>query len=137
MDVNVTQQDVDTATTELSDALNSLVISAKSVYEIQYSFSLLKNNHVGNKWQSRVRYNGNPLKSGDTITASPGAEIRLYATVIEQDAIPDTGSANASLTLSDGAQSSVKIYVQEYNGRYAGNVAVWLFKCSALLIERI
>lgn len=67
-DSETTQINVDNMITQLQNNLNNLEIATQGVYEIGLSFSMLSNNHVGNEWSKSVKYNGDTISNGDTIT---------------------------------------------------------------------
>ncbi|WP_338552429.1 hypothetical protein [Paenibacillus sp. KS-LC4] len=60
----------------------------------------------------------------------PSELVKLEATAVEQDKIPDVGAANKSFNASTVAASkkhTLDVVVVENRGRYSGNVAKWKF----------
>lgn len=135
-DENASQWDVDDAAEGISDRLNALVVATKGRYQINYSFSMLSNAHVGNEWLTIAKYDETYIQEGDIITAPLNSSVTLQAQIFEEDSIPDIGSGKVRLPL-DGTEKFATIYVYENAGRYTGNCARWSFSCSAKLLERI
>ena len=100
----------------------------QNAFRIEYEFSMLSNDCVGNDWKTTVTYREQPIQSGDIITDPPGTTIVLCGTVTESDRFPDTGSGCVHLTLGEDTSGAIEITVQENRGRYAGNTAVWRFQ---------
>jgi len=111
------------------------VLNEKHTYKIEYDFTLKSNDSVGNDWYSCVTYNGEQIKSGDTITAAANSLVLLTATVTENDSVADSASQSLTLRLSDGEKSTVKLVVTENRGAYSGNTAVWKFHCSVSFVR--
>ena len=97
----------------------------KQLFQIDYDFVLIKNNHVGDEWSCEVYYKGKPFYSGDTIKAEKNSEIILICKISEDDFVSDKKEKECSIILRDGAQIKEKIKVLENYGRYAGNSARW------------
>ncbi len=104
-------------------------------YQIEYSFTLLSNDSVGDDWQTSVMHNGHPIQSGDLVTLSPNTDIVLYGEVIEQDAFPDVGNATVILEPDAHASTETEITVIETHGTYIGNTATWRLHCSITRVD--
>ena len=122
---------------QLQFAIDNLKIATKGVYCIEYEFTLISNDSVGNSWEKSVICNKRKINSGDIINAPLNSSAIIKITVTETGSVPDIGTGRTHLTLKDGVSSSIRITVQENRGRYTGNVAIWGFRCWATLIERI
>lgn len=122
---------------QLQFAIDNLKIATKGLYCIEYEFTLLSNDSVGNSWQKSVVCNKRKINSGDTISAPLNSSAIIKVSVTEMGSVPDIGTGRTHIALKDGASSSTRITVQENRGRFAGNVAIWGFKCWVTLIERI
>jgi len=102
---------------------------------------LIYNNHVGNEWQLLIEINekrfsvpryGLP-KTIATFQFGHPIDITVRAIAIEEDTIPDVGSASTSFRLgcppsSNSYTATLDVLVRENRGRYAGNTALWRFK---------
>ncbi|MBQ7095982.1 MAG: FIVAR domain-containing protein [Clostridia bacterium] len=135
-DENASQWDVDYAAKDIEDRLEALVVATKGRYQLNYSFHMISNAHVGNEWLTIAKYDGAYIQKGDIITAPLNSSVSLRAQIFEEDSIPDMGSGKVRLPL-DGSEKTAAIYVSENAGRYTGNRAKWNFSCSAKLLERI
>ncbi|MDO7905901.1 hypothetical protein Q5741_05650 [Paenibacillus sp. JX-17] len=111
--------------------------TATSSYTVSLvSETLESNDHVGNEWYTEASAGGRLLEEGDTVTLNvkAGGAIELKAAAIEQDKIPDEGTASKSVKVSSisktGSVIKLKVVVTENRGRYSGNQAVWVFTYS-------
>lgn len=93
---------------------------------------LVENNHVGNEWYTTASVNGKEIEEGSSVTlklkSSESLKLKAYAE--EQDKIPESGSANATVKVSSVTKDitkSLKVKVTENRGRYSGNTAEWKF----------
>ena len=134
-DENVVQGVVDATYNDLKSALNNLVRATSAVYKIDCSLKCLSSNHVGSDWRSGISYNGETIRTGDTITVPINSAITIKGTAVENDSVPDYGSGTVTLPTS-GEEKSTRFYVRENRGRYAGYLATWNLTGSATLIER-
>ncbi|MGG1311440.1 MULTISPECIES: hypothetical protein [Cohnella] len=96
------------------------------------SVELVENHHVGNEWLTKGYVNGKEITEGSTVTLNlkPTDRIRLKAYAEEQDKIPESGTANATVKVSSiksTINKSLKVTVVENRGRYSGNTAEWKF----------
>ncbi|KQN96095.1 hypothetical protein [Paenibacillus sp. Leaf72] len=115
-------------------AVQPLAAAAKTV-TIKVTFvseDLVSNDSVGNEWETQVLINGKAVAAGDSIklTLKPSELVKLEATAIEQDKIPDVGTANKSFkasTVTSGKKHTLDVKVVENRGRYSGNAAKWKF----------
>ncbi len=96
------------------------------------SVELVENNHVGNEWYTTASVNGKEIEEGSSVTlklkSSESLKLKAYAE--EQDKIPESGSANATVKVSSVTKDitkSLKVKVTENRGRYSGNTAEWKF----------
>lgn len=134
---NATKEEVEAATTALSNSIKNLEYSTQGVYIINISYSREYNNHVGNSWSKYCYYQGDDFSSGDLITAESNSYVEFSFTILERDSIPDYGYGYISVQLADGESSSCSIYVSENRGRYSGNTAKWIVSCKVTCTERI
>ncbi|WP_028538636.1 hypothetical protein [Paenibacillus sp. J14] len=93
---------------------------------------LVENSHVGNEWYTTALVNGKEIEEGSSVTlklkSSESLKLKAYAE--EQDKIPESGSANATVKVSSVTKDitkSLKVKVTENRGRYSGNTAEWKF----------
>ncbi|MDU0330813.1 MULTISPECIES: hypothetical protein [Paenibacillus] len=93
---------------------------------------LVENSHVGNEWYTTASVNGKEIEEGSSVTlklkSSESLKLKAYAE--EQDKIPESGSANATVKVSSVTKDitkSLKVKVTENRGRYSGNTAEWKF----------
>lgn len=96
------------------------------------SVELVDNDHVGNEWYTTASVNGKTIEEGSTLTLTvkPTDTLKLKAYAEEQDKIPDKGTTNATLKVSNVKKSVSKelnVKVVENRGRYSGNEADWKF----------
>lgn len=112
--------------------ISSNIYTSEAVYKIEYSFTLLENNNVGNEWEKAVFVNGKKFKSGDTIPAKDGESVEIKISVSENDKIPDQNSKAMRLSIKDGASINETIEVCENRGQYSGNTALWQFSCNII-----
>ncbi len=96
------------------------------------SVELVDNDHVGNEWYTTATVNGKTIEEGSTLTLTvkPTDTLKLKAYAEEQDKIPDKGTTNATLKVSNVKKSVSKelnVKVVENRGRYSGNEADWKF----------
>lgn len=96
------------------------------------SVELVDNDHVGNEWYTTASVNGKTIEEGSTLTLTvkPSDTLKLKAYAEEQDKIPDKGTTNATLKVSNVKKSVSKelnVKVVENRGRYSGNEADWKF----------
>jgi len=96
------------------------------------SVELVENDHVGNEWYTTASVNGKTIEEGSTltITVKPTDTLKLKTYAEEQDKIPDKGTTNATLKVSNVKKSVSKelnVKVVENRGRYSGNEADWKF----------
>ena len=108
----------------------AIELESTPTYRIDYAFTLLSNDSVGNEWQTSVTREGQILQSGDTITAQENTVITITATVTEVDVYPDTATATLDLSLADGSTATATITVLENGGAYTNHTAVWEWTCS-------
>ncbi len=104
--------------------------SVDSTYRIDYTFTLLSNDSVGNEWQTSVTRDGQILQSGDTVTAPENTVVTLTATVTEIDQYPDTASVTLDIPLEDGGTTTTTITVLENGGAYINHASEWEVTCS-------
>lgn len=135
-DENASQRKVDITVEDIKNQLDVLVVATEGRYQLNYSFNMISNAHVGSEWLAIAKYDETYIQEGDTITAPLNSSVTLQVQVFEKDTIPDMGSKNVCLPL-DGTEKATTIYVCENAGRYTGNYAKWIFSCSANLLERI
>lgn len=96
------------------------------------SVELVENDHVGNEWYTAASVNGKEIEEGSTVSLSLKSteSLKLKAYAEEQDKVPDSGSANASIKVSavtKDIHKALKVKVTENRGRYSGNTAEWKF----------
>ncbi|GIO13834.1 hypothetical protein J19TS2_33890 [Cohnella xylanilytica] len=96
------------------------------------SVELVDNDHVGNEWYTTASVNGKTIEEGSTLTLTvkPTDTLKLKAYAEEQDKIPDKGTTNATLKVSNVKKSvnkELNVKVVENRGRYSGNEADWKF----------
>jgi hypothetical protein len=96
------------------------------------SVELVENDHVGNEWYTAASVNGKEIEEGSTVSLSLKSteSLKLKAYAEEQDKVPDSGSANASIKVSSVTKDihkALKVKVTENRGRYSGNTAEWKF----------
>ncbi|AWB44239.1 hypothetical protein DCC85_08430 [Paenibacillus sp. CAA11] len=106
--------------------------SAKTYTVKLVSAELTSNDHVGNEWAWSASVDGKSLDVGDSITLKNAKNsIILKSYAVEQDKIPDEGSAEKSISLkslsSNKTTVKLTVTVTENRGRYSGNKAVWVF----------
>ncbi|MBW4081517.1 hypothetical protein [Paenibacillus sp. S150] len=96
------------------------------------SAELTENNHVGNEWYTAAYINDKEISEGSSVvlTLKSTESVKLKAYAEEQDKIPDSASAAASIKASAVTKTiskAVKVTVVENRGRYSGNTATWKF----------
>lgn len=97
---------------------------------IDVSNTLIYNNSVGNDWIIDNYVNGELIFYSGRIYIDFGSPITVKTYIEEQDRIPDISSGQATVhpskeALIRGCTLRQKIYVEEGNGRYTGNTALW------------
>lgn len=107
----------------------------QETYQIQYAFTMLSNDSVGEEWETSVICNGEIIQNGDSITVSPDNDIIIQGEVTEVDAVPDKGSGTMYLKPGDHASGSIEITVEENRGQYIGNISTWQLYCSVTRID--
>lgn len=88
-------------------------------------------NHVGNEWGEYFSVNGNEIGYRDTVSVKRNGSVSVYTEIVEYDKYPDIGRGSYSVKVNsdyfeNGFIITQTIYVREGNGRYSGNVAVWV-----------
>lgn len=111
----------------LSAATKSVKIKATLV-----SMKLTENNHVGNSWYTAAYINDKEIAEGDTVVLdlSSSESVKLKAYAEEQDKIPDSATATASIKVNSVTKpitKALEVQVVENRGRYSGNTATWKF----------
>ena len=134
---NTTQEEIDDIINTINNDIKNLKKSTKGVYKIYTYTSRISNNHVGNEWFTEVTYNNKEIYSLEITAPYNSKYINLYATITEDDTIPDIGYGKINILLKDGNKKTTKINVVENRGRYYGNIAVWEFTCKVKLIEKV
>lgn len=97
-------------------------------FSVDVSCSMDYNNHVGNEWYEEFYLNGKEISYGDSITLPLGSSVQAKSICIENDSIPDVGSASGSVNVKrdyfqSGFTITQDIVVRENRGRYTGNTA--------------
>lgn len=112
--------------------MNSLESLKKGTmqYEITYTRTLVKYEHLGDDISMDVTCNGKSIDNGLIITPQCGETLDFFATIKEMDSIPDVGSGSASLTLStryvQTKSRTVRIRVDESgHNRYKNAYAIF------------
>lgn len=131
------QDEVDTASSVLSEAIDALVKSTKCVWRITVNLDMIDNNNIGDDWDWSIIYKGEEVNGTFEITAKEGKEITIKGKAVEEDNSPDRGSGSITLKLKDGNGKSKTFSVKENRGRYAGRKAKWELEVSCELLERI
>ena len=88
-------------------------------------------NHVGNEWTYEVYVNGESLRRGQEIEACPNVFgcIAITAIATESDTYPDVGRRTKRISIKNiPADIQIPVSVREDRGRYAGNIARWVFQ---------
>ena len=101
-------------------------------YQLIFQTKELSNDCVGNNWSFTYTYDGQIIKSGDTINfpleafsfLSIGVEVR------ENDKADDVSNGTLAVAMYDGGLGKTNVTVTETNGRYKGNTAVWEITCA-------
>lgn len=102
-------------------------------FRVTASISMRSNDHVGNRWSTGFEFNGEPIKSGSTVSIMPGDSFTAYGWAEDGDSNPEYGDYGEKLTLTaEMCQSGFTIEgeadVYENGGRYSGNCATWYVK---------
>lgn len=108
------------------------------IYQLTFKTKLISNDSVGNDWSFIYTHNGQPIKSGYTITQSLeiftfqsiGVEIR------ENDKFDDVGTGTMAVAICEVGSGKTQITVTETNGCYKGNTAVWEISCEVELVGK-
>ncbi len=110
-----------------------------NVYELKITATLLSNHSVGNDWVTRYTCNGEPMQKTTRLLLPIGTteEVKVEATIIEQDKYPESGTGTLSASLCDGVETSTLITVKENRGRYKGHTATWEIVCTVTLVEQV
>ena len=125
------------AKVDLEEAIQNLKFASRGIYQIDYSYSLIKNNSVGNEWNKMVKINNTSFDSGNLLTMSLNSIVKVNITIIEDDKNPDMTSVDLSLTLENESIISKNITITEDDGRYKGSEAVWQIIFKVTLLERV
>lgn len=111
---------------------------SQGIYQLTFKTRQISNDHVGNDWSFTYTYNGQPIRSGYTITQS--LEIFTFQSinveVRENDKIDDIGTGLITVAICEGSSAKTRVTVTETNGRYTGNHAVWEITCEVKLIDK-
>ncbi|WP_379154835.1 hypothetical protein [Paenibacillus sp. sgz5001063] len=96
------------------------------------SAKLTDNNHVGNEWYTKASINDKEIQEGSSVVldlkSTESVQLKAYAE--EQDKIPDSATATASIkasAITKTISKAIKVTVVENRGRYSGNTATWTF----------
>lgn len=133
---NATQEEVDSAVSNLQTARNGLVEYTVYVYRINMYASMQSNDSVGNEWSYYRYYNGESVHDGFEVYGQPGDSAFVEMEIIEDDSTPDVGYGNVTISLDDGYQTSFDVTVIENRGRYSGNAATFTVNVNVSLIRR-
>lgn len=107
--------------------------STKAKITISYSAKMVSNDHVGNSWTTYIEVGDTTVKKGKSTKVEVGSTdtIKIYCTAIENDKIPDEGSAAIEIPVKDLKKGKntfkTSVTVTENRGRYSGNSAEWSF----------
>ncbi|MEC0170396.1 hypothetical protein [Paenibacillus graminis] len=93
---------------------------------------LTENNHVGNEWYTKASINGKEISEGSSVELDLKSteSVKLKAYAEEQDKIPESATATASIkasSITKTVNKAVEVTVVENRGRYSGNTATWTF----------
>ncbi|MNO49746.1 hypothetical protein D3C76_401040 [compost metagenome] len=96
------------------------------------SAELTENNHVGNEWYTTASINGKEISEGSSVVLDLKSteSVKLKAYAEEQDKIPESATATASIkasAITKAISKAVEVTVVENRGRYSGNTATWTF----------
>ncbi|WP_394234126.1 hypothetical protein [Niallia oryzisoli] len=99
--------------------------------------SLLSNQSVGDSWETGLKVNEHKLQVGNTLVLESfiDEEITFNAGAVEHDNIPDVGTSNyllkvSDLNLAEENLLEMDVSVKENRGRYSGNYARFEFLIS-------
>ena len=108
------------------------------VYALIIEEEEISNDHVGNDWSFTYTCDGEPIKSGHTLTCPLGIFHfqHIQVQIQENDKIPDVASGQLVFGLCDGGRGSAVITVTESDGNYEGNTAVWRITCTVKLVGK-
>ncbi|KWX79243.1 hypothetical protein [Paenibacillus jilunlii] len=93
---------------------------------------LTENNHVGNEWYTTASINGKEISEDSSVVLDLKSteSVKLKAYAEEQDKIPESATATASIkasAITKDISKAVEVTVVENRGRYSGNTATWTF----------
>lgn len=113
-------------------AAEKAILQKGIVFTVYASSSLDYNNHVGNDWSYSRKVNNTEVDYNSSITLKLGNSVSICSVAIEDDSIPDVGSASGSYrpTTDDfrsGFIVTQTVTVRENRGRYSGNTAGFVF----------
>ncbi|MNC27352.1 hypothetical protein D3C75_755220 [compost metagenome] len=96
------------------------------------SAELTENNHVGNEWYTTASINGKEISEDSSVVLDLKSteSVKLKAYAEEQDKIPESATATASIkasAITKAISKAVEVTVVENRGRYSGNTATWTF----------
>lgn len=102
-------------------------------FRVSASISMKSNNHVGNKWTTGFEFNGEAIRSGETVSIMPNEIFNVCGWAQDNDSKPDYGAYRERLTLTgemctSGFTIEGEADVIENGGRYSGNSAIWRVK---------
>ena len=105
-------------------------LGSGSQFKVTISATCVKNNSVGNEWDTVFSVDGHEIKSGDTVTVS-GNSVVIKTTITEfDDGKDDIGESSTTymisdLDLSNGFTVKQTVIVTENGGKYKGRSAEW------------
>ena len=105
-------------------------LGSGSQFIVTISATCVKNNSVGNEWDTAFSVDGHEIKSGDTITVGSNSVV-IKTTITEfDDGKDDIGESSTTYMISDSDLSNgftVKqtVIVTENGGQYKGHSAEW------------
>jgi len=123
---------------KLKKAIKGLEIARIGVYKIEYDFSLISNNNVGEEWGKTVVHNGQIIENGYCLTREFNKNESFKCFIIEDDNISDIGVGEIRICFKNEktTKEKITITVRENRGKYSGSVAKWNVCLIATLVER-
>ena len=109
------------------------------IYKVTLIPKEISNNSVGNDWEIKYLYENGYIESGKKwIIPIDSVEIKTIKVVIkEKDEFSDFGYDFLDVKLVDDFITYKIIEIEENNGCFKGNKAVWKVTCIVELVEKI
>ena len=107
--------------------------ASKIKVSLSYSAKMTSNDHVGNSWSTYIEVGDATIKKRKSakLEVDSTDTIKIYCSAIENDKIPDEGSATIEVPVKDLKKGKntfkTTVIVTENRGRYSGNQAEWSF----------